>query len=742
MIEKIYNTVFEADSAYLSNLGDEGTYHSEFEVRLKTLELLGGDMTKKYTLLYEIECAILDIMGGDSTLCTNLYEARKEIAILQGVDITNLNTVYLLANAGADILPVTGSNYVTFTAEQKNSTIGLARLNPNQTLEYSTDTTNWNKMNTSTSISLPNVGDEVYIRGVINGDIMVEYATQFKMSGKIAASGNCNAIWNYKDLEAPLKNYCGYQLFKGCTSLTKAPELSATVLADDCYNNMFHDCTSLTTAPELPATTLTRYCYSGMFYNCTSLKTAPELPATELAEGCYNYMFRGCTSLTKAPELPATTLADYCYASMFMDSTINNVPDLPATTLADYCYESMFRGSSISEVYSEVLPATTLANGCYESMFYECTALTTAPELPATTLASNCYNSMFHKCYNLQTAPKLPATTLADWCYNMMFNECTALTTAPELPATTLAYGCYNYMFYNCYNLTQITCLATDISIGECLTEWTYNVSSSGEFIKAKNMNDWETCSSYGIPCDWNVSNYLNYFYIEANNYNSNYYLNSLNLTDTSEIQIKYIDSWDQESDWMNYNDFGGNGYWHKIYFRYTGSGSLSSLRQRWGDEPARLFDISGNYKIGGDIHTLMFNYNEDISEITEGQAFEKLFKNDYNLTDASNLLLPAKTIGYMCYWEMFYGCFSLTKGPVIEATQCSSGSLQEMFRNCSSLTQITCYFNRLGYSYSENWVYDVSNNGVFYGDFRYGVSYGDSNVPYGWETVNIVSDN
>ena len=54
MIEKIYNTVFEADSAYLSNLGDEGTYHSEFEVRLKTLELLGGDMTKKYTLLYEI----------------------------------------------------------------------------------------------------------------------------------------------------------------------------------------------------------------------------------------------------------------------------------------------------------------------------------------------------------------------------------------------------------------------------------------------------------------------------------------------------------------------------------------------------------------------------------------------------------------------------------------------------------------------------------------------------------------
>ena len=37
-------------------------------------------------------------------------------------------------------------------------------------------------------------------------------------------------------------------------------------------NNKFSNCTSLTTAPELPATTLANNCYSKMFSGCTSLQ--------------------------------------------------------------------------------------------------------------------------------------------------------------------------------------------------------------------------------------------------------------------------------------------------------------------------------------------------------------------------------------------------------------------------------------------------------------------------------------
>lgn len=51
------------------------------------------------------------------------------------------------------------------------------------------------------------------------------------------------------------------------------------------------------------------HCYYSMFINCTSLTQAPILPATTLADNCYSFMFSGCTSLAQAPVLPATSLA-------------------------------------------------------------------------------------------------------------------------------------------------------------------------------------------------------------------------------------------------------------------------------------------------------------------------------------------------------------------------------------------------------------------------------------------------
>ena len=99
-------------------------------------------------------------------------------------------------------------------------------------------------------------------------------------------------------------------------------------------------CSSLTTAPELPATTLADYCYFRMFSGCTSLTKAPELPATELAYYCYYYMFNGCESLTTAPELKATTLAEFCYQCMFAFCTkLQSVTMLATNVSASYCLD-------------------------------------------------------------------------------------------------------------------------------------------------------------------------------------------------------------------------------------------------------------------------------------------------------------------------------------------------------------------------------------------------------------------
>ena len=197
--------------------------------------------------------------------------------------------------------------------------------------------------------------------------------------------------------------------------------------------------------------------------------------------------------------LPATTLSAYCYGRMFYNCTsLTTAPELLATTLAEGCYNGMFDGCTSLVTAPSVLPATTLAGNCYENMFSTCTSLTVAPELPATTLAILCYQNMFEGCTSLTTAPELPATTLAEGCYGSMFYNCTSLTDAPELPATTLADWCYDGMFINCTSLTTAPELPATTLAESCY---------GGMFYGCTNLNS-ITCLATNIPAtnctlDW-----------------------------------------------------------------------------------------------------------------------------------------------------------------------------------------------------------------------------------------------
>ena len=466
------------------------------------------------------------------------------------IDNFDLSDVYNLIYA---LHP--NEDYLNFSANLPNTKVRLviysdynAEPSTPIDIDYSFDRINWTHYTVGHNITIPTDG-KVYLRGNNdyfsvydydnNGDILYYHYFEFENISQdrlyVEAHGNINSLLsktNWNEITA-LPEYCYYQMFNGCTSLTTAPELPATTLADSCYSNMFYDCSSLTTAPALPATILAEGCYSNMFYGCSSLTTAPELPATKLAIYCYAYMFGGCTSLTTAPTLPATTLAEGCYQNMFENcSSLTTALELPATTLAYYCYKQMFQGCSslttapalpattladycYSYMFSECtslttapeLPATTLANFCYQGMFYGCSSLTTAPTLPATTLANECYGSMFYLCTSLTTAPELPATTLANYCYNFMFYGCRSLTTAPTLPATTLTGGCYQSMFNRCSSLNSIKCLATNISARNCTANWVKGVRSSGTFFKDANMTGWTTGVN-GIPSGWTVEDY------------------------------------------------------------------------------------------------------------------------------------------------------------------------------------------------------------------------------------------
>ena len=371
----------------------------------------------------------------------------------------------------------------------------------------------------------------------------------------------------------------------------------------------------------------TEYCFARLFSGCTNMSSAPTLPAMELADWCYGYLFENCSSLLAAPELPATVMAKACYADMFLS----------------------------------------------------CTSITTPPELPSTTLADTCYGLMFSDCTGLLTAPALPATVLAPSCYIGMFYNCSSLTAAPVLNAPVLADYCYRLMFAGCTSLTSITCLATDISAENCTLQWLLNASPTGTFTKSPEMNDWPSGIS-GIPEGWTVINDGG-TPISASNY--------LTFTTEGNTTIS-LTSFGQSTPVLYYSTDATNwALWDYSELPISKNAPLYLC----GDNPDgfnkdinnyRYFNTSGDpFSVSGDIMSLI-NNQESVSVIPQEGCFRGLFLGTNIVSPPS---LPATTLAYGCYYQMFYACPNLATAPELPATTMAEGCYWEMFRNCTSLT-------------------------------------------------------
>lgn len=304
---------------------------------------------------------------------------------------------------------------------------------PDITVYYSTNKSTWTLMGTTSTTNITYtipVNGRVYLKanapngwgfrnsggGTVSNTISTRRTATIGGNPKSLIFGD-----NYRKLNNHIPDYAFLGLFSSATNITSAINL------------------------QLVEDILTPYCYYSMFYNCSSLTTAPALPATTLAQGCYQEMFSGCKLLTTAPALPATTLANSCYSGMFYNCTaLTTAPaTLPATTLYEECYDNMFRGCTVLTT-APALPATTLAKSCYYNMFNGCTALQTAPQLPATTLVKNCYLGMLANCTALTQAPVLPATTLVQGCYQQMFINSTSLIQITTYAQDISANYCLN----------------------------------------------------------------------------------------------------------------------------------------------------------------------------------------------------------------------------------------------------------------------------------------------------------
>ena len=145
---------------------------------------------------------------------------------------------------------INAQNYLCFTANEDSSSVGMYTESDSiqSKIQYSIDGgKEWRKLEFSNMIPLRK-GERVYFKGDYPQGLSSHFNlyVYFKMSGSIAASGSVMSLIDGKGVTTKIPSpYCFYGLFRECSSLTTAPSLPATELADDCYHSMFEGCEKL-----------------------------------------------------------------------------------------------------------------------------------------------------------------------------------------------------------------------------------------------------------------------------------------------------------------------------------------------------------------------------------------------------------------------------------------------------------------------------------------------------------------
>ena len=174
----------------------------------------------------------------------------------------------------------------------------------------------------------------------------------------------------------------------------------------------------------------------------------------------------------------------------------------------------------------------------------------------------------------------------------------------------------------------------------------------------------------------------------------------------------------------------------------------------------------NASVKVAGNIMSLI-NYNTMSTATTvPDYAFDGFFNGFGHLVDASDLVMPATTLGEYCYRvmfegctdlvyppdelpnsnlqtgcydSMFLGCTKLVKSPDILTTSTEPEAYADMFKNCSNLKYVKCLLNDSDLDGTTvGWMTGVSNTGTFVKHPNMtGWERGVDGIPVGWKVIN-----
>ena len=574
--------------------------------------------------------------------------------------------------------------YFTIEALEDGLTVSLSQ----NASEYRIDEGNWISLGASTATPSIDKGQKISFK-ITNPTISSFYGIgTFTVSKAFNVNGNIMSLLYGDNFEGQIdlsgKDYAFSELFYNCTTLQNAENLilSATTLAECCYQYMFANCTSLTTAPKLPAETIAWDCYNCMFFGCTSLTEAPELLATTLAGGCYQSMFNGCNKLNYIKMLATDISANYCLnawvSGVASSGTFVKHPQMATLpsgssgipngwTVEDY-YVDYTSSYFTIEALEDGLTVSLSRNACeYRIDNGSWNTLYADSDTPSINKGQKIHFKIAEPI--LEEDYGIGRFTISKQCniegnimsllygddfigqtdlsgiifpFSSLFSNCTTLQSAENLilPVTTLVDGCYQYMFADCTSLTKAPELPA--------TELAYSCYDS---------------MFYGCT----------------------------NLQTAPELLATKLAP-------------------------YCYSGMFQGC-------------------------TSLIEAPELPATTLEDYCYLGMFEGCTSLTTAPELIVT--TLRYGCYYGMFEGCTSLTTAPELPATELVDWCYNRMFNGCSKLNYIKMLATDISAnSCLSNWVNGVAKTGTFvkHPDMT-SLPSGASGIPTGWTVVNDGED-
>ncbi len=303
-------------------------------------------------------------------------------------------------------------------------------------------------------------------------------------------------------------------------------------------------------------------------------------------------------------------------------------------------------------------------------------------------------------------------------------------------------------MFYGCTKLSKVEVGFTDWGVSPSTNNWLDGVAAMGDFICPDGLN--KKYGASNIPEGWRVNGVSPYLSFTANEASSRVQLNMVGGKST-DLALEYCT--DECQTWtpytITYDAYSNSSIGtvvtlanagDKVYFRRSDDKVATSFSPSVNSY--YRFTLYGSVAADGNIMSLIDKYAAT-TDIPSAYCFAHLFENCSQLTAAPQL--PAMNLKPYCYASMFSLCTNLTAAPELPATTLEKDCYNRMFYYCSKLNSVKAAFtdwtvtvNEMENTPTKDWLYHVSDDGVFFCHAGLDRTQRDaSHIPAGWMAMN-----